>query len=366
MLKKILLWVLLPLVLLFIGVMIWAYWMVAPNPERVLAFIEKHPNKSAICFQWNGKIQAAQHADTVMPLASAVKTIIAIEFAKQAAAGLIDTAEWIDSLELDKFYLANTDGGDHVAWLEHLEQNNLIANSKIKLLEVAKGMIAFSSNANTEYLMDKLGLQQINALTDSLGLSTHTPLYPFVSALFVLQNNRNLEYKKHIEYIDLMTPEAYFSACDSVHLHLKNTPGFKSRFKPEDLDLKVQRIWSNRLPGAAAKDYVRLMQLINSDHYFSKEVKETLALIMEQDMDDEEPQKHFVHYGNKGGSTAYVLTEACYITDKQNNKAELAVFFNNLTQMENLKLQTSIHAFEIKLFTDEAFRQQVINTINKP
>ncbi len=366
MLKKILLWVVLPLIVLALGAVAWAYWYISPNPDRVLAFIKKHPNKAALFFQWNNEVLVSQNADTVMPVASTVKTLIAVEFARQAAEGLIKPEEWVDTLELDKFYLADTDGGAHPAWLSQVREKQLIQNGKISLLEIAKGMIRFSSNANTEYLMSRLGLPAINATKDSLGFTTHTPIYPFTSAMMVLQNTQKQEYKNFVERVDLMSENDYFLACDSVHRSLKEIPGFKNQFNPADLDLKVQRIWSNRLPGGSVKEYAGLMQKINNQSILDSAGQLILERIMEQDMDDNEIASLFKRYGSKGGSTAYVLTETVYMTDKQNNTGELAVFFNNLTQLENLKLQASLHEFEIKLFTDETFRKQVIAEINKP
>lgn len=37
-------------------------------------------------------------------------------------------------------------------WLEQMKNKGLIIEDKIPLIEVAKGMISHSSNANTEYL----------------------------------------------------------------------------------------------------------------------------------------------------------------------------------------------------------------------
>lgn len=366
MLKKILLWVVLPLIVLALGAMAWAYWYISPDPERILTFIKKHPNKAAFFLRWNNEVLASQHADTVMPVASTVKTIIAVEFARQAAAGIIKPEEWVDTLDLDKFYFPDTDGGAHPAWLSKMKEDQLLQNGKVSLLEIAKGMIRYSSNANTEYLMSRLGLPSVNAIRDSLGFTTHTRIYPFVSAMMVLQNTQKQEYKKFVERIDLMSENEYFLACDSVHRSLSEIPGFKQAFKASDLDLKVQRIWSNRLPGGSAKEYAGLMQKINNRSILDSAGQLILERIMEQDMDDKQIASLFTRYGSKGGSTAYVLTETVYITDKQNNKGELAVFFNNLTQLENLKLQASLHEFEIKLFTDENFRKQVTAEINKP
>ena len=55
----------------------------------------------------------------------------------------------------------------------------------VPLSEVANGMIAYSSNANTEYLMHVLDFQMINDVLMQLNVEEHEPLYPIVSALYI-------------------------------------------------------------------------------------------------------------------------------------------------------------------------------------
>ncbi len=46
------------------------------------------------------------------------------------------------------------------------------------LLDVAKGMMQFSSNACTDYLIDRLGLEKINDQMKQVGLTEHGELMP--------------------------------------------------------------------------------------------------------------------------------------------------------------------------------------------
>jgi len=151
--------------------------------EVVLDFIKKNPEKSALKLTRNGEQLAAHNANVQMPLASTVKIIIAIEYAEQAAAGTIDPDEQISVAELDQFFVRNTDGGAHPAWTVSVEDK--IKDGMISIREIAKGMILYSSNANTEWLMHKLGLDNINARLKKLGVEDHSQIYYIVSALFV-------------------------------------------------------------------------------------------------------------------------------------------------------------------------------------
>lgn len=69
---------------------------------------------------------------------------------------------------------------------KYLEKTGKITEGAVSLEEVAKGMVKFSSNANAEYLMELLGLDNINRNLQSLSLPAHQPLFPIVSSLYIL------------------------------------------------------------------------------------------------------------------------------------------------------------------------------------
>ena len=128
-----------------------------------------------------------------MPLASTVKIIVAIEFAKQAAHNIFNKNEKIPLSELDKYYLPNTDGDAHPKWVGYERKLGNIINDSVRLIDVARGMIIFSSNANTEYLMDMLGFDNVKNNLQLLGLKKHTPIYPLVSSLFLIPKSKKIK-----------------------------------------------------------------------------------------------------------------------------------------------------------------------------
>jgi len=154
-----------------------------PSEQLVLNFIKDNPNKSAIKLIRNDSIIAVKNPNKVMPLASTVKIILAIEYAIQSSEGKLNPDEEVSLNELEKFYVSNTDGGAHPKWLRSVKGK--VNDNKISIREIAKGMIKYSSNANTEWLSQKLGLENINKRIGSLGISDHTEIYYIVSALFI-------------------------------------------------------------------------------------------------------------------------------------------------------------------------------------
>lgn len=103
------------------------------------------------------------HADEVMPTASSIKIAILAELYRQTQQGKVKLAD---------FYT--------------LQQSDLVGGSgitsvltpgmtKLTLRDVAGLMISVSDNSATNVIIDRIGMENVNALLDSLGL-THTRL----------------------------------------------------------------------------------------------------------------------------------------------------------------------------------------------
>ena len=65
----------------------------------------------------------------------------------------------------------------------------------------------------------------------------------------------------------------------------------------------------DRLVGANAKDYMSIMEKINSRKYFPKPMQEEIENIFKGTVKNSK----FEYAGQKGGSTAFVLTKACIL-----------------------------------------------------
>lgn len=320
----------------------------ASGPDLVTDFLRQNPTRTAVYVIRNDTVLVSRQPDQKMPLASAVKTIIAVEFARQAAAGKLDPAQPVPLADLDLYYLPNTDGNAHPAWKQRLTQQNLINNGTVPLLEVAKGMIQFSSNANTEYLLDRLGPEAVNANLKTLNLPNHDPIYPIVSALF-LYSLSPADTALAMKQVKAFSAKAYAAKCQAIHLRLKQdqSGSFKKTFIFPDLAL--QKIWSDRLPGSTVREYASVMQKINSRTYFSPAVQTVLDSIMEWPFVVNPGNKNvYRHLGMKGGSTAFVLTNAFYAETTKGSRVSAAVFFNNLTQTESATLMSQLNDFTIR------------------
>ena len=327
--------------------------------DSLLDFIAQNTKRSSLFLQVNGTPVAALNENKLMPLASTVKILVAVEFAKQSASSIINQKSYIGLNELERYHLPFTDGNAHMNWLKYEKKLQHIKGDSIQLIDVARGMMMFSSNANTEYLMELLGLDNVKNNIQLLGIKQHTPVFPLVASLFIYQNPRKENEQKIIKEIQKLSNEAYGRYIYDIHKALTYNDSLKAKFKLQDLTENMQHTWSNRLPASTTKDYARAVAVLNNRKFFSEAAYSVLMDVMEFLMENPENQQWLKHAGMKGGSTAWVLTNVVYATKKDNTAIELAYFFNELTPAENKKLQKWSNAFLLKTLLDNDFRNKM-------
>lgn len=361
--------------LLLLSALFWYFkWMQKPDVEYVLKFIAKNPERASLSVVRNGRSLEDFQADQLRPLASTVKILVAIEYSQQAAQGEIDPDEQVSKDELARFYISRTDGGAHEAWLETMHKQKLIKNESVLLREVAKGMMSHSSNANTEYLMMRLGLERINANIKYFQLSKHEMIFPFASSIFIpyevaqkhgIDMIKKTEVKKVKALIEEMSQEAYIE--ESIKIHEKLSEDINGTYK-EQVNLNAwnsvdfDQITSKRFTRSTTAEYISVLQKIKDLSHIAQPAKEHLQPIMEWPMAKPKNQEIFLHLGGKGGSTAYIITFALYAEDKRGNKTEVALFFNDIIGYETLKLSKSLSAFQLAIFTGDTHWQEKLST----
>ncbi|HAO46040.1 MAG TPA: serine hydrolase [Ferruginibacter sp.] len=327
--------------------------------DSMLRFINANKNRASVYITKDDEVVCSLNENKLMPLASTVKIMVAAEFAIQSAKNVIDENSYVALAELDKYYIPNTDGGAHPAWLDYAKSNKLIKDDKVKLVDVARGMIIFSSNANTEYLMDLLGFDNIQENIGLFGLKQHTSIFPLVGSLFMYQLPKKTTEDKLIKSIRSLSDKKYSMEAYDYHIDLKEDSGTKQKYRPEEFSMKLQKLWSDRLPSSTTKEYVQVAQALNKREKLPEDAFFTIAEILEYPMENKAFQSVFKHYGVKGGSTGFVLTHVIYFTMKNGTRMELAIFFNDLNPEEEQKLEQWLDPFEAQIMFDAAFRERV-------
>lgn len=335
----------------------------AQNADSILNFIVSHKNNSSVYIQKGDTVIASHNENKMMPLASTCKIMVALEFAKQAAFHVFDPDSKVALKDLDKYYLPLTDGNAHPQWIKYEKENGLVINDSVSLLNVARGMIMFSSNANTEYLMDLLGLNNINSNYHQMGIKDFTPVYYFVSALMLYQNPRKVKEEKIFKAVNGLSQNDYIKATNLIHLQLKNSPAYKTKFRVADFTPALQKEWSNHLPASTTKSYTRIAEILNNRQIYSTETYQILSLILETATENKNNAAWLQYAGMKGGSTMFVLTKTLYATLKSGDKIEVSYFFNNLDNAEVNSLSKNMNAFELALLTNKNFQKNISDKI---
>jgi D-alanyl-D-alanine carboxypeptidase len=272
---------------------------------------------------------------------------------------MINENSYVKLEELEKYYIPDTDGGAHPAWLEYAKAHNEIKDGTVKLVDVARGMMMFSSNANADYLMDLLGFDNVKDNIALFKLKQHTAIYPLAGSMFIYQVPKKSTEDKLIKELSKYSDKKYSMEAYYNHQDLKEDSSFKSTFKPEQFSMKLQKIWSDHLPASTTKEYVEIVQALNKREVLADDVFFTIGEVLEFAMENKAFQKVFKHYGVKGGSTSFVLTHVVYFTMNDGTRMESAIFFNELTPAEEKQLEKWLDPFEAQLFFDPAFRNKV-------
>lgn len=332
------------------------------NPDHILKHLAKHPKTTSLYIALNGEEQLNYQANTPRPLASVVKTIIALEYAYQIHEDESLKNVQVPLEDLERYYIKNTDGGAHEAWLEDLKEQNRIEDQTVTLHDIAKGMITFSSNANTDYLIDFFKVDNINKRIDQLNLTDHDPVYPVVGALLFNQKYKDKTDGDHwMNELYRMTDETYKQEAIEISDELKQQTIDLS--KGIDLKIKEQRLWSDRLPKAPAKTYGQLLHQIATEQ-FSPDISETIKELMEWPMEMVPENKNlYKAVGAKGGSTAFVLNQAMYVETLNNDLYEVVILIDDLSLWKSFILSRHLNAFIIEIVNNETFLEKVKSTL---
>ena len=327
--------------------------------DSFLHFIQNNKDRASLYMTRNDTIIAYLNESQLMPLAGTVQIMIAIEFAKQAGDAIIDKNSYVLLSELDKYYLPGTEGEGHLKWVEYVKKNNLVKDESVKLIDVARGMMMFNSTANSEYLLDLLGINNIKSNISLFGLKNHTDIYAFPASLLLFQNPKKISEEKVLKAISKMAPVEYCKSINDLHVQLKNNMAFKVGFRPQDLTMKMQELWSSRLPASTTKDYVHLANILNNRKFLNDSAFEVIEKIMEFAMENNSFKSVFKQYGVKGGFTPFSLAHVIYLTTTTNNKMEIAIFLDGLSPEESKQVQGWLDAFESQVIFDGNFRKKL-------
>jgi D-alanyl-D-alanine carboxypeptidase len=302
---------------------------------------------------------ARLNENKLMPLASTVGILIAIEFAQQSAHEMINENAYVKLQELEKLYIPLIDSASYNSWLEYAKSHNEIKDSSVKLVDIARGMILFGCYTNADYLMDLLGFDAVKDNIELFKLKQHTAVYPFAGSLFTYHIPKKSSEDKLLKSLSKYSNKKYSMEAYYNHVDLKQDSSFKETFIPEKFTPGLMKMWNDNLPASTTKEYVMIAQALNNREIIDEDAFFTISETLEYPMEKKENQKLYKHYGAKTGKTAFIFTRVIYFTQNDKTRIESAIFFNGLTPAEEQKLENWQPHFEARFISDLVFRSTV-------
>lgn len=323
------------------------------NKYDLLNYFEKNKDKLSITLKENGQDTIFLNSEKEFPLASTLKIIIAFNFVKSVTNNKISITDTVELNKVDNFYIPNTDGGAHPNW-----KKSLNSSSEASLLEIAKGMMQFSSNACTDYLINEVGVDVINQSIEALKLNHDkiTYLTPPILIPGYLSDKRSVAINK----LEQMDKQSYQELSQELFEKMKaNETAGLERIASKMLNEKMQLLITNKTASSTTKQYADLMFRLGKELLTQKE-KELFSEILIGKNSKDDGDNYFWF---KGGSTMFVLTSALY-KESNNNIVAVSLFIKDDTGGELYWIRNIFSDFVKSIATDLEFREKVKKMAN--
>jgi len=314
----------------------------------LLNYFKKHKGSLSITLKEDGQDTLAINSDKKFPLASTLKIIIAFNFVKSAMSNKISMTDKVKLKELDKYYIQDTDGGAHPNW-----KRSINYPTEVSLLEIAKGMMQFSSNACTDFLINKIGVDVINESIEVLQLNHDKISYltPPVIMPGYLSNKRKLAINK----INAMNGQSYEELSNELFEKMKDDESDYLKEKTSKmLDQKTQLLITKKMAFSSTKQYADLMLRLGKELLTKKEKDLFSEILIGKNVKNGQDD----YFWYKGGATPYVITSALY-KESQDTTISVSLFIEDDKGGELYWIGNIFNDFVVSVATDTEFRKKV-------
>jgi D-alanyl-D-alanine carboxypeptidase len=167
-----------------------AQQIVDDNPDLTLVWehVQQQPaDFAAGCMPIEDPSQAVLYnEDRLFPLASVTKLLVFIEYARRLDAGDISFGEMVSLNALNRYDLPGTNRGAHDEFIGLYREGT----TAISLWEVAStGMMQFSSNAASDFMLERLDPVDWNELYRTLGIGSTSYPHPLTRIPLLMNNH---------------------------------------------------------------------------------------------------------------------------------------------------------------------------------
>lgn len=301
--------------------------------------VERQPSDFSVgCVPLNAPANAVFYdAGVPFPLASLTKLLIFIEFARRVDSGAISAFESVQVTTLERYNLPRTDRGAHDRYMSIYPPNVRV----VSLWELASiGMIQYSSNAASDYLLDRLAPIDWRSLYRSLGMNNTD--FPHSLTMIPLLMNNHLTGEIEMGDLDSLSIEqgeayldAYIEDAAWRQAEIEHRSGRGSQFP----DWEVQSAFLEQITAnGTVADFLRVMTVIYGDSpNLTDGVKDLVRLALRW-QENSFINETYNEYGSKlGFYSGGTLTLVAYGYPVDGEPVISAVFMRNIPrQMYNL------------------------------
>ncbi|WP_299680890.1 serine hydrolase [uncultured Dokdonia sp.] len=310
--------------------------------------IIKHPEDCSLLFVKNDEQLLSVHEHTHRPLASIYKLIILLAYVAQCKKGNIHPNDQIHFNQLKRYWIHWIDP-NFLKWYERLKSEKKIKKDCVALKEVVKGMLEYSCNTNTDYLLATIGVATVNEQLKKYHITNHNPVIPICTSVLVSIRDAGMSHTP--VSLGTIAQESFEymiegKRIEGLDLNLLN-----------DFDYEMQCRWSDLLPHASVHTYVDILKQLQALQKETKDLQDVMSWFGQL--------KTYKEYtgGMKLGYTPIVFNAALYMSDASGNEYQLVYFLNNLTTHQKQAIELASNDFNLKLLKNPAFVDQLIHQV---
>lgn len=359
------------------------------SPEDVLEhLVELRDNVALVAFAVDAKgapdpsaSTIAHNAEVKMPLAAISRVPVLLAYAKAVGAGHVSAETPVDVRDWERHYLPGNDGGAHGKALKAFRlkttQNGFAAdpNTKVTLDQVVQAMITHNDYAAADYLLKRLGEDEVNEVARDAGLNNHDAILP-MSGLFLLASAAKDEAGARA--LLAKDPQAFAQAVrDAAAAFDKNVAGTPAQQTWTDAyptpAAGVQSLWSDRaMTQGTAGQYAAMLARVATGHWGTAVESEIVKRHLGWPLALEGNADLFTAFGGKGGTLVSIMTEAMYVVPKHGDfQGQTRVVVLLQRRMPMLRWFALVRSFAhqqfmLKVAVDRSFAESAKQALTAP
>jgi len=318
------------------------------NP--IAAHIITYPEHCSLLFIKNGETVVSLNEHYKRPLASVFKLVVLLTYLEQCKTGNIHPEDPVHFRELKRYWIHWIDPA-FMKWYQKVKTEDKIKMDCIALHEVVIGMLEYSCNTNTDYLLAILGIDAVNGQLVKYRISDHDAVVPISTSVLISLRDVGIAHTPaSLAKVANTSFECLIQgkAIEGLDLNLLN-----------DFDYKRQCDWSDILPHATADGYVNLLQKLQRLHRDNVALQDLMKWFTRL-----KSYKRFPIGGMKLGYTPKVFNTVLYVADHIGNEYQLVYFINELDTDQREMMELASNDFNLKMLKDRNFVNTLKNEIN--